>query len=472
MIEKLLKFENENVELINYKFNNSDNLMWPFIRMKIFTDIISKKLNLSEPHANKKSIKFSDKIKYFYNLIFNPVFYINKTFDILSISISRTNMLKESKYFNFLYDYYNLIYPEKTIFLEEAFRMKFYKNKYFKNTYLFDSLKLKPYLYSKFNFLKTRDNNIKYFINSLKKIKLFDENYYNNLEKLLNRTSIRVYYLEKLFGKFLRKIKPKILFLNTASYGGTNVILIKVAKEMGIKTAEFQHGVITKSHIAYNYGEEVFKNKEYQKYLPDYLLTYGDFWNENMRIPVKKITIGNPHFWYNYDKINNFKEEINKKRILIVSQGALTNIYVKIAKELSKKISNDYEIIFKLHPGEVAFEERYKDLENYDNIIIKKDGDIYELINISDYIVSIYSTTIFEAASLNKPVYVYKHPMSDAYIPEDIGERVRDTNELYEKIIENIKSKNEYNINYFWNKNWKENYRKFLKDEIGIEVEK
>ncbi|WP_448375361.1 CDP-glycerol glycerophosphotransferase family protein, partial [Fervidobacterium sp.] len=239
-----------------------------------------------------------------------------------------------------------------------------------------------------------------------------------------------------------------------------------------IKVGEFQHGVITKLHPAYNYGAAVFNNEGYKEYLPDYLLTYGDFWNEQVTTPSKKVTIGNPHFWFNYDRFKatpGIETKVEKsKKILIVSQGTVTNINVELAKKLSNMVESDYKIVFRLHPGEVAFKERYQELFNYNNIEVNDSGDIYQLILSSDYVVSVYSTTIFEAASFGKPVYIYRHPLSELYIPENLGLWFSTAKELLKLIINDRKASNDFDLNYFWNEKWKENYLSFLEQELGI----
>ncbi|GAB6190221.1 hypothetical protein JCM30566_19640 [Marinitoga arctica] len=472
-----LLLEKEVEELLNFTIKDKVNL-WQLVRYNIFFDKIKDKEKLLEARFQKKERKISAYLRYIkLTLIKNPLM-LSKQADILIIGPAITNaIIINGKYFNRIYDYYNFLFERNTIMLEDSYGFKYFYPRKFKNVYYRDYIKIMPVLKNKIFRNKVDSKDLKLidlFIKYIKEHLNLNEYYIKKVRDTILKTVLKISFYEYYYKKLINKIKPKIVFLNTASYGSEN-FLIKFLKDEGITVGEFQHGVITKSHIAYNYGEAVFKNDEYKKYLPDYLLTYGEFWNENMRIPVKKVIVGNPHFWYNYEKINQslHKKKIdNKKRILIVSQGTLTHIYVKIAKELAEKISDNYEIIFKLHPGEVAFEERYKELENYNNVIIKKDGDIYKLINISDYIVSIYSTTIFEAASLNKPVYIYQHPLSEAYIPKEIGIWFNDVNELYEMIKKDIKSKKNYDINYFWNKNWKENYIKFLKEEIGIEVEK
>ena len=262
----------------------------------------------------------------------------------------------------------------------------------------------------------------------------------------------------------IRKIKPKVIFFRMGYYGGINAYYIKWAKDMGIKTAEFQHGIISKMHPAYNYGVGLINSKEYKKYTPDYFLTYGDYWNKEIRIPGKSYTIGNPHFHESIKNYNNVDEE--KETILIVSQGIITNDFVNIAEFLAKKFKNK-KIIFKLHPGEVRFEERYKSLYKYSNVEIKKDGDIYELLARYEYIVASFSTVVFEALAFKKKIFILKNKYSDIYIPKNLGVRFDSNEELVDLINNKNYNKNYNNIDYYFNSNWRNNYLNFLK-EINI----
>jgi len=128
-----------------------------------------------------------------------------------------------------------------------------------------------------------------------------------------------------------------------------------------------------------------FESSVYREYLPDYLLTWGEFWNNNMMHPSKKVIIGNPHFTTKQEEYNNIKRNkiFRENVVLIASQGTITNSLVEITKALSRKTnSKKYEFIFRLHPGEVPFVDRYKALCALSNVKISKDGDVYELLFI------------------------------------------------------------------------------------------
>ncbi len=194
-------------------------------------------------------------------------------------------------------------------------------------------------------------------------------------------------------------------------------------------------------------------------------MTYGDYWNDKIKIPSKIITIGNPHFYESIKKYKEIKEQ--KDSILIISQGDITDKFVNIAKYISEKLPN-YRILFKLHPGEVPFESRYKELYKYANIELAKSGDIYEYIAHFENIVACYSTTIFEALGFNKKLFILNNKLSEEFIPENIGLRFKENEELKDLILNTKELNMTYNLEYYFNSNWKENYKNFLNEEVGI----
>ncbi|GAH25010.1 unnamed protein product, partial [marine sediment metagenome] len=186
---------------------------------------------------------------------------------------------------------------------------------------------------------------------------------------------------------------------------------------------------------------------------------------DKIKIPSKKITIGNPHFYESIKKYKEIKEQ--KDSILIISQGDITDKFVNIAKYISEKLPN-YRILFKLHPGEVPFESRYKELYKYANIELAKSGDIYKYIAQFENIVACYSTAIFEALGFNKKIFILDNDMSKKKIPEDIGVRFKENEELKDLILNTKELDIHQNLEHYFNSNWKENYKIFLNEEVGI----
>ena len=109
--------------------------------------------------------------------------------------------------------------------------------------------------------------------------------------------------------------------------------------------------------------------------------------------------IGNP---YLADAVGAWAAQGSKtgsasKRILIVSQGECTTALVKLAVELRRLAHSEYEIVFKLHPSEVPFEDRYGELRQINGVRIETGADIYACIGAAGHVVGVSSTVLFEA---------------------------------------------------------------------------
>jgi len=471
LIDKILDIETE--ELLNFRFSKYNFLIWPFIRKDVIERIYYRQTNSSIPMATSEKSGIFNKFLYIYNLIkYNPFRY--NDFPIVFTSTQRVvNVKRDGKFFNRAIDYLALGYPNISLVLEFSERKILRQPRYFNNIAYEDYIYFKLYLKKIFTKFTKQDevniNNFIEYINSKFNIYLDKEDIYLIKKKLIQHITLYP-FIYKYYRKLLSKLKPSILI--SVGRGAKRVYIFKAAKDMGIKVAEVQHGIITKAHPLYNYSDAVANNKEFKTYLPDYLLTFGEFWNNNMRDPTKKVIIGSPHFTEMVKRFADIQHRnMKEKYILFISQGTLTKVFVDLAKDLIKKISkNEYKIIFRLHPGEVPFEERYKELYYFDNIEVDKHGDIYELIYNCDCMVGCYSTTIYEALAFKKPIFIIDNQWSREYIPKEIGNWFKTSEELYRLIISTVQDKVNINknINYFWDPNWKKNYRDFIEKELSI----
>jgi len=79
------------------------------------------------------------------------------------------------------------------------------------------------------------------------------------------------------------------------------------------------------------------------------------------------------------------------------------------------------------------------------------------------------STTIYESLGFNKKLFILEDDSTKKLIPEDIGLRFKENEELKDLILNTKERKMNYNLEYYFNSNWEENYKEFLRDEVGIE---
>lgn len=119
------------------------------------------------------------------------------------------------------------------------------------------------------------------------------------VKKKILEISVRLRFSCALYKLFFKIKSPKIIIVEDGHYGAKSHI-IHIARKLGIKTAEYQHGYVGLAHPAYNFHKNIASNVE--SFLPEYLLTHGKYWSEIVRTPAKKIEIGFP----------NLTEKINK----------------------------------------------------------------------------------------------------------------------------------------------------------------
>ena len=274
--------------------------------------IINKDFNLSSSHVDKKK-SFIGILKYIFYTIKSNLFLAPKK-DVIIFSSGIVNVVEDGKYINRLYDSFNSFYPEKTQIIESSTKMSYLLPKKEK-IYFKDLIDILIILGSKFIRIKRNDRlNIDKLIEYIKNSPNIncDELTYEGLKTMLLKMSKQLNLAISLYKFFLKMKKPKIIILENAHYGGRYIPLIIAAKELGIKTAEYQHGYVGLTHYAYNYAQNIFNFIE--QYLPEYLLTHGKYWSDRIRTPSHKIEIGLPSLSL---RINNLQiSSTDSKRIL------------------------------------------------------------------------------------------------------------------------------------------------------------
>ena len=176
----------------------------------------------------------------------------------------------------------------------------------------------------------------------------YDTNIHTN--EVLNQIEaecVRFSIYKKWYDKWFSKAKPQAIILST-HYDKNVFPAIYSAKAKGIKTIEIQHGRIN-SHEAYFYSDLSSTGK----ILPDYLFTYGQWWNTEIRLPeiVKIIAIGNPFLESKVLPSNDAHEGIMVSVFSGPQTGVVLSKLVMNCADYFKQ--NDIHIMYKLHPSEL-----------------------------------------------------------------------------------------------------------------------
>lgn len=452
---------------------------WQLIRMYLYYEI-TRKTNVFES-AQQSSLSFYDKAKSFLPFIKNSIISNplsgNETVDVLIFDHPRKVMFQ-----NEYQDIYSYFLKEKLNELGKTFETieSPYLNNHFRtkdnikeNHVKFnDRILLGSFIHKSRNRGKlpfTEDE--KQFINTLQdeiesifKIEI-------DLFRIIEDHILNFQYDYGKYIELLEKRKPKWVFLVVAY---ENKALAAACKKMNIEIIELQHGTISPYHLGYSYPENTMKSDGKIKaieYFPDKILSFGDYWKNACPFPIdenKIISIGFPYFEENSKRYmaitkDRYKKKTEYKQILFISQGVIGKYLSELAYETAKSINNqnnNYQIIYKLHPGEYGtWRENYeilnKALNEFDNfrLIDKSQPPLYELFAKSDYQIGAFSTAIYEGLAFNCKTVIIDVPgveYLDDLIDKNIVKKVKNSEELIDYINDEKINVQDYDNDFFF----------------------
>ena len=161
-------------------------------------------------------------------------------------------------------------------------------------------------------------------------------------------------------------------------------------------------------------------------------------------------------FSYFQEQSKKFKNiSANDKQILFISQGVIGKYLSALALKAAEKLP-DYNIIYKLHPGEYETWKNYDDLvkasklENV-KVIDNSEIELYQLFAQSEYQIGAFSTAIYEGLMFNCKTFILDVPGIE-YLNDLIDDgyvyKINDADDL----VENLEkfSPKEYDENFFF----------------------
>lgn len=440
IVDKILFLEKK-YKLYDIKYKSYE--VWPFFRMYFYYDYM-KRFDIFDISHDKIKINFKfiwAFIKTLFSLNIFKLFGKKKKYVILEHPRNKngkdiyTDNIKE-------------VINNEGLYI--SFSTLFRNNR--KETIYLDGIKVLSKFLSKFLFR---------FLDK-SKFKKHDE--FSKEIGYSNINNFKKYYVEYIimfhFYKILLKYhNPKLVILVVSYY---NLPLIAAAKHLSIKTLEMQHGVISSYHLGYNHI--VIENN----FFPDYLGVFSNFWEKASTYPknTKFIEIGN-----DFLVIDSKVVEKDEKMILFISQGVISQYLIEFII-INKELFVDYEIYFKLHPGEFEMnDEKYKELIRLSNIInlkiIKNEISLEDLQNNARIQIGVFSTALYEGIErncktivLDAPGYEYMNDLANKSIVKFVSYKNFLSKLEFLDIVKNIKSSE---INFFNSFN-KSNFVKFLKE--------
>jgi len=227
--------------------------------------------------------------------------------------------------------------------------------------------------------------------------------------------------------KILLKFKDSPFLFLINEYSPFPYFGVVWAKKSGIPSIALQHGVIHPTHPGYYHDPEnvaVNPDDYINHVIPTLTLVQGEYERRlllKMGYPKKAIRVtGQPRYdflaysddIFNRDKIiEEYGLPRNRRFIIWTTQthGLSKRENIKNVQEIlraMKVLKDKYHLIIKLHPGENQKAPLYKKYfgdKDFATIIDGK-ANTYELIYISDALITKHSTTGIEAIAMGKPI--------------------------------------------------------------------
>ncbi|MCV0393548.1 MAG: CDP-glycerol glycerophosphotransferase family protein [Nitrosopumilus sp.] len=305
-----------------------------------------------------------------------------------------------------------------------------------------------------------------------------------DIEQLLRELKAFVATGMILASKKIIEVKRPSVILMHDEYGSLQLSIINAAKKAHIPTVSIQHGTIFEGILPYVHKEEHItgKNKDILFPLPDKMCVWSQnskkILSESGNFPTEALIVtGNHRLDFLKNELSDSEQEKisenldikkNKKIITLISENlpdfTETKEIVNAVICYIKK-NHELELIIKLHPLEknARFYQEVINENKIKNCKIVENGNLYEILKISDLVIVSYSTVGLEAMRLKKPVIAMDLFSAHTEVPtikNELAFVIRDKNEL-PNTIEKILEKNNIETKL-------EKAQEFAEKELGI----
>ncbi len=255
------------------------------------------------------------------------------------------------------------------------------------------------------------------------------------------------------------RIRPRLVLVEDGCYGHM-AVFNATAQRLGVTVAEFQHGMVTRGHDAYNVGSSLVTSERYRLSLPSAFLSYGRWWNEQFNAPLaEKVVIGNPH---RTESLRDWRPDTVRRRVLVVGDGVETNAYVELCKRLASSLPPELQVVFRPHPIE---RDRLQQGPGH-SISIDLEPDLYRSIAAAHVVVGEASTVLFEAVGLVPRIFVWDTDKSRFFLGQHPFRTFNDAAEVAD-LIANVGDDQGPIIDSddIWSADWQGRFGRFVSEK-------
>jgi len=239
--------------------------------------------------------------------------------------------------------------------------------------------------------------------------------------------------------RLFRKYRPRMLvYTDSGDMKGA----IAAAREMGIRTVDLQHSLVSFLNILYNYPDDPKAHAVSLR--SDYIFSYGDYWTPEYRLPAKVVPVGYPYLEARL--ATTPRSECDRGRnIIVIGMLFEKDILVQIAIELARLLPN-YRIFYKLRIEDYPdWRSRYpRELQTASNITVIDSNavSLFEYFSMCAYQIGTNSGGLFEGLAFDLTTFVVEagwYAEMNGLIEGDHAFLVSTAAEIAEKIRANTR---------------------------------
>lgn len=287
------------------------------------------------------------------------------------------------------------------------------------------------------------------------------------LISVVARKLARLPYMYIAYRRVFERIQPRLILLEEACYGDRSPIN-QIAREMGIRVAEPQHGMVSGGHDAYCYAPLLRNSIDYQRSLPHDFLGYGAWWNDQINAPVEKWVIGHPH--YSEQRRNITPVLSTQTDILLLGDGIEFQLYLDLAQELANLIGNRYRVVLRPHPLERAEVYRRFPDRRAGNVTIDSNRDIYSSFVTAYAVAGEVSTGLFEAMGIVSRVLLWETPKARFSYPRHPFSSFTNAKGFVEALLKPASLQSSVMETDIWAAEWAGNYQRYLMQALADQL--
>lgn len=464
-LRDLLEIENT-AEILEFRCPKTGYLLWPMARnfflRQLISDLYYKQASLLAP---VKDIPYSHALAVLPRLLLHGMRCGKMSGDVLVVSTGAGMFQRDGYWFNRITDYLALESPKDTVTVEGVMDWHIPEPRW--NSRVSYWLPWQG-LITLAGRICVRDSHVKQAKGMLEHVRLragtlfgltISDQGMQMLVTLVSRKIARLPTMQWVYRRLLERTKPRLVLLEEGCYSERGVFN-HVAREMGIRVAEPQHGMVSAGHDAYCYAPLLRESDLYRNYLPHDFLGYGQWWNDQIDVPVEKWIIGNPH--YSEQRLEMRGRSKDLKDILILSDGVEFSLYLNLAREAAALLKGRYRVLLRPHPLERA--RVYADFPDVEdgNFAIDRHRDIYQSFATTYAVAGEVSTGLFEAIGLAEKVLLWETPKARFSYPVHPFTSFTDVETLVAAILEPMAEHSNVTQELIWASDWRDNYQRYL----------